>query len=130
MGPRTGVAIIPSAMPTYEYRCSSCGRTFEVVQSFSDAPLTTCEVCSGELKRVFHPVGILLKGSGFYSTDNRSSKSLTPTKKDGAGSSDSSSDTSDSSSDPSDSGSSSSKPETKKKAETKKTDPASGSAAP
>lgn len=63
-------------MPTYEYACSSCRRHFEVVQSFSDAPLETCEECGGQLKRVFHPVGIVLKGSGFYSTDNRSGKSL------------------------------------------------------
>ena len=69
-------------MPTYEYRCSSCGRTFEVVQSFTDAPLTVCDVCGGEVKRVFHPVGIVLKGSGFYSTDNRSGKSLSPGKGD------------------------------------------------
>ena len=63
-------------MPTYEYACSECKRHFEVVQSFSDAPLTTCEECGGSLKRVFHPVGIVLKGSGFYATDNRSGKSL------------------------------------------------------
>lgn len=62
-------------MPTYEYVCMSCGRHVEVVQSFSDEPLRTCEHCGGPLKRVFHPVGIVLKGSGFYSTDNRSSRS-------------------------------------------------------
>ena len=61
-------------MPTYEYQCLSCGRHFDVVQSFSEEPLRTCEVCGGPLRRVFHPVGIVLKGSGFYSTDNRSSK--------------------------------------------------------
>jgi putative FmdB family regulatory protein len=62
-------------MPTYEYVCMSCGRHTEVVQSFSDEPLRTCPHCGGPLKRVFHPVGIVLKGSGFYSTDNRGSKS-------------------------------------------------------
>ena len=62
-------------MPTYEYVCMSCGRHVEAVQSFSDEPLRTCEHCGGPLKRVFHPVGIVLKGSGFYSTDNRSSRS-------------------------------------------------------
>ncbi|MGH2785081.1 MAG: FmdB family zinc ribbon protein [Actinomycetota bacterium] len=62
-------------MPTYEYACMSCGRHVEVVQSFSDEPLRTCEHCGGPLKKVFHPVGIVLKGSGFYSTDNRSSRS-------------------------------------------------------
>lgn len=67
-------------MPTYEYACTSCGRRIEVVQAFSDAPLTTCEACGGTLKRVFHPVGILLKGSGFYSTDNRSGRKKPGTK--------------------------------------------------
>lgn len=71
-------------MPTYEYACASCGRRFDVVQRFSDPPLETCEACGGALRRVFHPVGIVLKGSGFYSTDNRSSKSLAATKKDPA----------------------------------------------
>jgi len=55
-----------------------------VVQKFSDAPLETCEVCGGKLKRVFHPVGVVLKGSGFYSTDNRSGKALTPSKESGS----------------------------------------------
>ncbi|MFN2614213.1 MAG: FmdB family zinc ribbon protein, partial [Actinomycetota bacterium] len=69
-------------MPTYEYACTSCGRHFEVVQRFSDAPLEACEACGGKLKRVFHPVGIVLKGSGFYATDNRSGGSLKPSSKD------------------------------------------------
>ena len=55
----------------------------EAVQKFSDPPLTECPHCGGELKRVFHPVGIVLKGSGFYATDSRSNKALSPTKKDG-----------------------------------------------
>lgn len=62
-------------MPTYEYVCISCGKHVEAVQSFSDEPLRTCPHCGGPLKRVFHPVGIVLKGSGFYSTDNRGSRS-------------------------------------------------------
>jgi putative FmdB family regulatory protein len=61
-------------MPTYEYRCLENGHTVEVVQSFSDPPLEVCPVCGGRLRRVFHPVGIVLKGSGFYSTDNRPGK--------------------------------------------------------
>ncbi len=61
-------------MPTYDYRCQDCGNRFEVVQSFSDAPLTVCNMCGGRFRRVFHPVGIVLKGSGFYSTDNRPQK--------------------------------------------------------
>jgi putative FmdB family regulatory protein len=51
--------------------CASCGNRLEAVQGFSDPPLTTCERCGGALRRVFHPAGILFKGSGFYSTDNR-----------------------------------------------------------
>ncbi|HEV3014463.1 MAG TPA: FmdB family zinc ribbon protein [Actinomycetota bacterium] len=58
-------------MPTYEYACTECGDRTEVVQSFSDAPPTTCPVCGGVLRRVFSPVGIVFKGSGFYRTDSR-----------------------------------------------------------
>ncbi|MGH9036375.1 MAG: FmdB family zinc ribbon protein [Acidimicrobiia bacterium] len=60
-------------MPTYEYRCTACGQHVEVVQSFSDDPLTECGVCGGELRKVFAPVGIVFKGSGFYKTDSRGS---------------------------------------------------------
>jgi putative FmdB family regulatory protein len=59
-------------MPTYEYRCTNCGEHLEVVQSFSDDPLTECPNCGGQLRKVFSPVGIVFKGSGFYKTDNRS----------------------------------------------------------
>ena len=58
-------------MPTYEYACTECGDRTEVVQSFSDAPPTTCTVCGGPLRKVFSPVGIVFKGSGFYRTDSR-----------------------------------------------------------
>ena len=58
-------------MPTYEYVCKQCGHRVEVVQSLSEEPLKTCGVCGGELRKVFHPAGVLFKGSGFYSTDNR-----------------------------------------------------------
>ena len=60
------------AMPTYEYRCKDCGHDIEVVQSFTDAPLTVCRICGGSLRKVFSPVGVVLKGSGFYRTDSRS----------------------------------------------------------
>lgn len=62
-------------MPTYEYVCTSCGRRFELLQSFSDDPLETCGECGGRLRRVFHPVGVMFKGSGFYSTDSKSHRS-------------------------------------------------------
>ncbi|HEV2426890.1 MAG TPA: FmdB family zinc ribbon protein, partial [Acidimicrobiales bacterium] len=58
-------------MPTYEYQCQSCARRLEAVQSFHDPALTTCEVCGGELRKVFSPVGIVFKGSGFYKNDSR-----------------------------------------------------------
>ena len=61
-------------MPTYEYACLSCGHHIEVFQHFSDEPLTACGVCGGPLRKVFHPAGILFKGSGFYATDSRSSR--------------------------------------------------------
>jgi putative FmdB family regulatory protein len=66
-------------MPTYEYACTECGDRTEVVQSISDAPLTTCTVCGGRLRKVFSPVGIVFKGSGFYRTDSRGK----PAKADG-----------------------------------------------
>lgn len=62
-------------MPTYEYACRNCGHDFEARQSFSDPALTECPECGGELRKVFSPVGISFKGSGFYKTDNRSSGS-------------------------------------------------------
>jgi putative FmdB family regulatory protein len=55
-------------MPTYEYRCTN-GHLFEVIQSMSDDPVETCEVCGAPVERVFHPVAVHFKGSGFYSTD-------------------------------------------------------------
>jgi putative FmdB family regulatory protein len=59
-------------MPTYEYECTSCGQHIEVFQRISEDPLTTCGVCGGTLRKVFHPAGIVFKGSGFYATDSRS----------------------------------------------------------
>lgn len=58
-------------MPTYEYACMSCGTHVEVYQRFSEDALTVCGVCGGPLRKVFHPAGILFKGSGFYATDSR-----------------------------------------------------------
>jgi putative FmdB family regulatory protein len=58
-------------MPIYEYECERCGRRLEVFQHFSDEPVKTCSECSGPLRRVIQPVGIIFKGSGFYVTDNR-----------------------------------------------------------
>ena len=60
-------------MPTYDYRCAKCGEDLEVYQTFSEAPLTRHKGCGGKLSKVLSPAGIVLKGSGFYKTDNRSS---------------------------------------------------------
>jgi putative FmdB family regulatory protein len=59
-------------MPTYEYACTKCGQHVEVFQRISETPLSTCGVCGGPLRKVFHPAGIVFKGSGFYATDSRS----------------------------------------------------------
>jgi putative FmdB family regulatory protein len=61
-------------VPTYEYVCTDCGNDLEVVQKFTDAPLTQCPVCHGRLRKVFYPVGVVFKGSGFYRTDSRTSE--------------------------------------------------------
>jgi putative FmdB family regulatory protein len=108
-------------MPIYEYRCEQ-GHTFEVMQRITDDPVSVCETCSAPVERVFHPVAVHFKGSGFYNTDygtRRRARELKeaaegPGKKHDSGSSasDSGSSTSDSGSSTSDSGSkTSSKPE-------------------
>ena len=97
-------------MPFYEYRCEK-GHTFEVMQKMTDDPVTSCEECGAPVQRVFHPVAVHFKGSGFYNTDYGKKKSgaAGETKSDsGSSSSDSASKKSDSSSS-GDSGSSSSK---------------------
>ncbi|MGO8895105.1 MAG: FmdB family zinc ribbon protein [Streptosporangiaceae bacterium] len=62
-------------MPTYQYTCTDCGEPVETVQKFTDAPLTVCAACGGRLRKVFSPVGIVFKGSGFYRTDSRNGSS-------------------------------------------------------
>jgi putative FmdB family regulatory protein len=74
-------------MPIYEYRCER-GHTFEVMQRMTEEPLTSCTTCDASVQRVFHPVAVHFKGSGFYSTDYGKKKSSA-----GAGAGDSSSDT-------------------------------------
>jgi putative FmdB family regulatory protein len=70
-------------MPTYEYVCQSCGRHVDVFQRFIEDALTTCEVCGGSLRKVFHPAGIHFKGSGFYATDSRRSSKTSSGDKEG-----------------------------------------------
>jgi putative FmdB family regulatory protein len=95
-------------MPTYGYRCGSCGHQFEIVQRISDEPLKVCPKCQGKLTKILYPVGISFKGSGFYTTDYKGSgKSPDGSSSNGTA--------------PSKEGSSESKPETKSesKSETK-----------
>jgi putative FmdB family regulatory protein len=81
-------------MPVYEYRCER-GHTFEVMQRMSDDPVTSCSTCEAPVQRVFHPVAVHFKGSGFYTTDyGKKSKGSSGS----SSSSESSSDSSDSSS--------------------------------
>jgi putative FmdB family regulatory protein len=93
-------------MPTYVYRCAKCGEQIEAFQSFADAPLTKHTDCGGKLTKVLSAAGIVLKGSGFYKTDNRSGSSKGAPKEKQKESTSSSSDSSSSSSGSSGSGSS------------------------
>jgi putative FmdB family regulatory protein len=68
-------------MPTYHYRCSDCGHSFDFFQKFADDPLTVCPECNGAIRRVVQPVGIVFKGSGWYVNDSRDSKKSTTAPK-------------------------------------------------
>ena len=76
-------------MPIYEYRCPN-GHTFEVIQSMSEDPVATCEVCGAPVERVFHPVAVHFKGSGFYTTDYAKKGSASKASADGGSKSESS----------------------------------------
>jgi putative FmdB family regulatory protein len=108
-------------MPTYEYRCTACDEHLEVVQSFKDEALTKCPNCGKKaLRKVFSPVGIVFKGSGFYKTDSRGGgkgKSSKPKESESSSSSTgtSSPDSSSGSSSDSSSGSSTASPKTDSK---------------
>lgn len=87
-------------MPTYSYACTECDNRFDAVQAFSDDALTTCEKCSGRLRKLFGSVGVVFKGSGFYRNDSResaksssngSAKSSSSSSAEGSSSSDTSS---------------------------------------
>jgi putative FmdB family regulatory protein len=60
-------------MPIYEYRCEN-GHLFEVMQRITDDPVTRCETCAAPVQRVFHPIAVHFKGSGFYNTDYGTSR--------------------------------------------------------
>jgi putative FmdB family regulatory protein len=80
-------------VPTYQYACTACDERLEVVQKFTDDALTVCDECGGQLRKVYSPVGIVFKGSGFYRTDSRNGSK--PKDKQANGSGDSSSGKSD-----------------------------------
>jgi putative FmdB family regulatory protein len=72
-------------MPIYEYRCEK-GHTFEVMQRMMDDPLTSCSTCEAPVQRVFHPVAVHFKGSGFYTTDYGKKKAAADTTSSDTGS--------------------------------------------
>ena len=93
-----------AAMPIYEYRCEN-GHIFEVMQRMADDPVTVCDTCDATVQRVFRPVAVHFKGSGFYTTDYGKKKAAAAsdsTSKSESKESSSSSDSSKSSSDSSD----------------------------
>ncbi len=61
-------------MPIYEYQCEVCSHRFEVIQKFSDEPIASCVACSGPVRRLLSPPGLLFKGTGFYATDYKRKK--------------------------------------------------------
>ena len=90
-------------MPVYEYACTTCGERTEARQSFDDPPLEECPVCGGRLRKLYSPVGIVFKGSGFYSTESKKESR----GRDGHGASSSNADKTDKKKDSTESGSSS-----------------------
>lgn len=70
-------------MPIYEYACTACGERTEAKQSFDDPPLTECPLCGGSLRKLYSPVGIMFKGSGFYSTDKQKKGAASSSKPSG-----------------------------------------------
>lgn len=103
-------------MPIYEYRCEN-GHEFEVLQKMSDDPVTACEECGAPVERVFHPVAVHFKGSGFYNTDYKNKSKTGKGAKDESGSKSSDSSGSSDSSKSSDSSSKSAKKTTSAKSD-------------
>jgi putative FmdB family regulatory protein len=113
-------------MPIYEYKCKK-GHVFEVMQSFSDEALTKCEVCGAPVQRVYHPVSVHFKGSGFYNTDYGTKRRAREAKENKESSSSSSS--SESSSSSSESKSDSSKSDSSKSSDSGKSSSSDSKAA-
>jgi putative FmdB family regulatory protein len=114
-------------MPIYEYRCKK-GHTFEVLQKLSDDPVTKCEVCGAPVGRVFHPVAVHFKGSGFYNTDYGTRKRAREQKETAGASSGSGGDSGGSGGDSGGSGGESSTSSSDSKSDTKKSDSKAASA--
>jgi len=72
-------------MPTYGYRCSKCGHELEVLQKITDPPLKTCPECGGELTKKVYAAGVIFKGSGYYTTDYKTSKGSDSASSNGSG---------------------------------------------
>ena len=81
-------------MPIYEYACTACGERTEARQSFTDPPLEECPHCGGKLRKLYSPVGIVFKGSGFYATDSKKKSSSSSSSKTSSGDSSSKTETS------------------------------------
>ena len=108
-------------MPIYEYKCEN-GHTFEVMQRMADDPLTTCTECGAPVQRVFHPVAIHFKGSGFYNTDDGQRKRGAAAKEDNSSSKSESSSSTNSDSSSSSGSKSDSKSDSKPAASSKSSD--------
>jgi putative FmdB family regulatory protein len=106
-------------MPTYQYRCTECGHDLEAVQKFTDAALTECPNCGGQLRKIYNAVGVVFKGSGFYRTDSRKPEGSGEGKSESTGKSDGKGETKD--------GSGGSGPSTEKSAPKKDSTPATTS---
>jgi putative FmdB family regulatory protein len=94
-------------MPTYGYRCGSCGHEFEIRQRITEEPLVTCPKCGGKLSKMLYPAGIIFKGSGYYTTDYKGSGDGSAGSSNGAAPA------------PASEGSADSKPETKSESKSK-----------
>jgi putative FmdB family regulatory protein len=80
MGRQSRHLYSPTSMPIYEYRCEN-GHLFEVMQKITEDPVTHCETCEAPVQRVFHPVAVHFKGSGFYNTDYGTARRKRETEK-------------------------------------------------
>lgn len=68
-------------MPIYRYKCDNCGKEFSVLQHIYDAPLKTCPICGGRLRKLIGNVAVVYKSSGFYTTDSKTERKVSKTQK-------------------------------------------------